>query len=172
MRQDKDLTEEEWFNGEDSGAMIDFLIARARSRRSPLPHRQFRLFACACCRGGWHLLPDEQSRQAVEVSERFADGLARKSELDRACRAAGSVMDARKRAGKGWRAEYLAARNDECHLLPILLPFVALDARGTRLVVEDEKERVLFSQQRGRVACKGAGGPARRRMMRIGVVFC
>ena len=30
MRQEKDLTEEEWLNGDDSGAMIDFLIARAR----------------------------------------------------------------------------------------------------------------------------------------------
>jgi hypothetical protein len=104
-----DMTEAEWLNCENSETMFAFLIARARSRRSPLPHRQFRLFACACCRRVWPLLADEQSRQAVIVSERFADGLAKRSEVERACRAAGRVQEALKDA-KGRRAAYLAAR--------------------------------------------------------------
>jgi hypothetical protein len=110
VRPDKDLTEAEWLNCSDSCAMFEFLIARARSVRSALPHRQFRLFACACCRQVWDLLPGVASRRAVEVSERFADGLARKSELAQACRAARCFTRALKRAGKGHRAHYLAAR--------------------------------------------------------------
>src|SRR5579862_9256450 len=47
-------------------------------------HRKFRLFAVLCCRSIWSLFTDESFRQAVEVAEAFADGLATESDRKRA----------------------------------------------------------------------------------------
>ena len=53
------------------------------------------LFACACVREIWHLLTDERSKQAIVVSEKFADGLVTQQELTAAWNAAWAASVAR-----------------------------------------------------------------------------
>jgi hypothetical protein len=63
------VTEAEWNACIDPRPMIGFL-------RDKLSNRKARLFAAACCRLASHLFGDDGSKRAVEVAERFADGLA------------------------------------------------------------------------------------------------
>jgi hypothetical protein len=89
------MTEQEWLHCAEPDVMLTYLLSRAREWperilfwwRSP-SERKWRLFACACCRRIWPCFEDERSRKAVEVSEKYADGLARRGELSKARKAA------------------------------------------------------------------------------------
>jgi hypothetical protein len=82
------VTEAEWLVATDPQPMLSFLRGKAGDRK-------LRLFACACCRSVWQLLPYELSRRAVEVSERYADGLAGTAELQAALAGAEEVRRGR-----------------------------------------------------------------------------
>jgi hypothetical protein len=71
------MTEQEWFAGTDPTSMVLFL-------KDTSSHRKLRLFACACCRRIWPWLTEQPSRQAVEVAEQYADGLATPQALHQA----------------------------------------------------------------------------------------
>jgi hypothetical protein len=61
------MTEAQWNKYRNLSAMFDELNPKTWYRKQ-------RLFACACCRSIWDLLPDDASREAVRTAERFADG--------------------------------------------------------------------------------------------------
>lgn len=67
------MTESEWLASNDPVAMLKRL-------NRPLGDRLLLLYGVACCRLHWHLLTHEVSREAVEWTERYADGLAFKDE--------------------------------------------------------------------------------------------
>jgi hypothetical protein len=62
------MTEQEWLVCTDPKKMLGFLGGKASERK-------LRLFACACC-GRISDLLDRIGTQAVEVAERYADGLS------------------------------------------------------------------------------------------------
>ncbi len=68
------MTEAEWLAGEDARDLVQRELHGAGARK-------LRLFAVACCRCSRQLLLDKTHRAALDVAERYADGLATDREL-------------------------------------------------------------------------------------------
>ena len=81
------MKEQQWKTSVEPVDMLQYLNALA-----PGNARRFRLFGCACARRVWHVLKKRKSvranREAIEIAERFADGLANAKELQAALTAA------------------------------------------------------------------------------------
>jgi hypothetical protein len=71
------VTNQEWRRCKDPAKMIEALKDIASDRKSIL-------YMCAGCRFTWKLLYDDRSKVAVDVAERFVEGLATLEELKRA----------------------------------------------------------------------------------------
>jgi hypothetical protein len=82
------------------------------TREGAASEKDQRLFACWCVRRVWHLLKDDRSKKAVEVSEAFANGEATQEELATARAAAlDAASEARDVAmGSGRDAVWAAVR--------------------------------------------------------------
>jgi hypothetical protein len=84
----KALTEEEWLSSESTHVLLCELTQHRGAARTAAGRRLLRLFGCTCCRQCWHLFTDADSRRAVEVAERYADGRASRADLQAARRSA------------------------------------------------------------------------------------
>lgn len=80
--------------------MLKFLRAHQRVDRTKAGRRKLRLFACACCRRFWSSLSDE-SREALEIAERYADGDASRKDLGYAWRISLRQYDRQPRTANG-----------------------------------------------------------------------
>ena len=122
------MTEAEWLSSKIPRAMLNAfrpdsyiqyyrnLKPEDRAKAGRLD-RKLRLFACACVRRVWHLLEDERSRRAVEVSERYAEGMATPEELDAACHDADEASWFLYRKGGLLAAEAVRSENPEAEEL-------------------------------------------------------
>jgi hypothetical protein len=81
------MTEQEWLDCTDPTPMLEYV-------RTIASNRKLRLFACACARAIWDLLEDERACQAVEVGERYANGLAITAQLEASSEMAWEAVDA------------------------------------------------------------------------------
>ncbi len=72
------MIESEWMQCTDPQLMMSSQGPLSR----PLSPRKQTLFAVACCRRIWQMLPDDSCRMAIELAERLADGLATKEEWE------------------------------------------------------------------------------------------
>jgi hypothetical protein len=84
------MTEQEWLACTNPKGMVEFVDTQASDRKK----RLFAVACCrriwceeACCRRIWIKIPDPRVEWAVEVVERFADGLANGSDREAAVRA-------------------------------------------------------------------------------------
>jgi hypothetical protein len=68
------MTEQQWLTCTMPDDLLNWLEDRVSDRK-------LRLFATACCRHVWKLIAHPDAREAVQISERFADGLATAKEL-------------------------------------------------------------------------------------------
>jgi hypothetical protein len=102
------MTAAEWLVCADPALMLEGL-------RGKVSARKLRLFACAACRSIWHLLADDRVRCAVQVAERYAQGLASNAELERALHeasAAEASSDEPSARDAGWAAWATAQAGD------------------------------------------------------------
>jgi len=111
------MTEADWMESSDVVFMLEYLKPDGRERKTWL-------LKCAYCRDAWHLLSDSDSRHAIEVAERIADGSVTTQELNNALREAnravgrasyqgGGIHDAAYPAHTAAHAAYCTASNSE-----------------------------------------------------------
>lgn len=129
------MTESQWLACRETRPMLEYLRSRVSERR-------LRLFGVACCRRVWSRFARPESRRAVEVAERFADGLASEDERAQAASAARGIddfdLDFHRAA---WRCSIL--HHDFAHNAVMIAAITASDV-GEEQAAQTDLLRELF----------------------------
>src|SRR5215471_9271853 len=96
------MTFAKWQTSTDPQAMLTFLKGKVSTRKLPQ-------IAVGCARQVQYLMKDERSKDALDVAERFVDGLARAAELGTAVATAAAARAAELRAAGDAAAAAMAA---------------------------------------------------------------
>ena len=129
------MTEGEWLSCTKPWPLMDFLGGTPTLR-------EWQLFGIGCCRQIYKLLPDERSRRAIDVAERFADGHASDEErrLARTSALAAAELKLKSKIfwpkGQGEWAAYFVAAKDTYKFLNSTLQ------RAFRALADDVFERL------------------------------
>lgn len=75
------MNEKQWAVEKWAAQYMVHTLGELRFPQTKSGRRKLRLYACGCSRRVWDLLPDVRLKKAVEMAERFADGLADKAAL-------------------------------------------------------------------------------------------
>jgi hypothetical protein len=144
------MTEQEW-EGDQQHAqgMLWSLRELGKVQRTKAGRRKLRLFACGCCRLlVWELLTDARSREAVNVAEQFAEGLASQEQLSKAHQSAVALMYAGQLptevGEQGLTAASLAANAADPKPFSAAFPMTALPIPLTGYRAEDRERDVLI----------------------------
>jgi hypothetical protein len=77
------MTEQEWLEAISPGGGVHYLCdSGLGTHRRKAGRRKLRLFACACARRIWDLIPPGPHRQAVEDGERLCEGIGKAKSSD------------------------------------------------------------------------------------------
>jgi hypothetical protein len=133
------MTESEWLACDDPLA-LQRLIPRFK-----ISDRRVRLFACACCHRIWKSVTDGRLRAAVDVAERYADGLATAADLEQARESAFEASNALE-GQPAWHAAACAMGalvdldGQMAHGVAQSATFTIADAAGLNYLNEEQSE--------------------------------
>jgi len=138
------MDEREWLTGADINEMVSHLETQFRMHRTKKGQRRLRLFTCACCRLVFDIMTDERARQAVFLSERYADGEVSKAEMKEA------HLRQAKKFGRVLNISHRQTAADWAHAATISLLYPSGSGGA------------VFATQYARMAaeCLGRGGPS------------
>lgn len=152
------MVAEEWLACSDPKPMLEFLRGKASDRK-------LRLFAVGCCRNIARLIKDKRSKAAVDVAERFADGLAKIEELDAAHAAAEKAWSETKRVSANGFLDvtYLAAqaaRDASYNPLAVIVPKITGRPKKGQSVEPIPARDIYpnFASHNAAAACGAEGG--------------
>lgn len=161
------MNEAEWLVSTDQQRMLQYLTHNFVHPAGPfsgrwvprdkslVSERQLRLFAVACCRAVWPLLTDPRSRKAVEVAERFADGLATWDELEQA-----SIEDAIATVNiHGWAGEPFLRDATQAAIYSSRFFAIAQEARVSPAIQTDLLREIFGNPFRSLPVWKHEGRP-------------